>query len=594
MLRSSFRYISLAVGISLMCLSVISAPAQNIGKIRKDYSYICSEASEKTAEKADSAALSGLSDKIAEIAGFSGMQTGHKREIMRSYLSEIEKSSEIIYREKTTAFRYIRRDAVSSLFDGRKAKVNEMLSIADKAAGSRQIDVALRYWNWASTLLKSIPPLDEKTITSTEKKKDKLLDGLHVKYSTPDRYAGDVIELDFSSDGQPVQSVDYSFFDGKKWSGILSAKDGKGFARISSASPVSEYRVRYEIRAEHLQHIYRDIKQLDAIFKVPEKPVQNAACGTQSEAPHNTVQKIDFSDVKRKILDVIASQERKDVDSLVLELSPVAGSAEYEAIIENICNAINDRATDGIDSLFTSEGLDIFHKLISYGNARVLNRPAPLFYSLGENIYARNIPMVFSFPRNDREFVENVVFTFDKDGKISDVSFALARKSAEDIASHTNWPEEARIILMNFLESYKTAYALKRLDYISSIFDEDALIITGRVLKPAGKVNEFGAGKYVSFTRQSKSEYIKRLSNVFRSQEFINIQFTGCDVTKLGKAPGLYGIKLRQEYFSSSYSDTGYLFILVDLHNPDTPVIHVRTWQEEPDKNFGIIGPYDF
>lgn len=516
-------------------MGVISAPAQNIGKIRKDYSYICSEATEKTAEKADSAALSGLSDKIAEIAGFSGMQTGHKREIMRSYLSEIEKSSEIIYREKTTAFRYIRRDAVSSLFDGRKAKVNEMLSIADKAAGSRQVDVALRYWNWASTLLKSIPPLDEKTITSTEKKKDKLLDGLHVKYSTPDRYAGDVIELDFSSDGQPVQSVDYSFFDGKKWSGILSAKDGKGFARISSASPVSEYRVRYEIRAEHLQHIYRDIKQLDAIFKVPEKPVQNAACGTQSEAPQNTVQKIDFSDVKRKILDVIASQERKNVDSLVLELSPVAGSAEYEAIIENICNAINDR-----------------------------------------------------------EFVENVVFTFDKDGKISDVSFALARKSAEDIASHTNWPEEARIILMNFLESYKTAYALKRLDYISSIFDEDALIITGRVLKPAGKVNEFGAGKYVSFTRQSKSEYIKRLSNVFRSQEFINIQFTDCDVTKLGKAPGLYGIKLRQEYFSSSYSDTGYLFILVDLHNPETPVIHVRTWQEEPDKNFGIIGPYDF
>ena len=281
MLRSSFRYISsFAVGVSLMCLGVISAPAQNIGKIRKDYSYICSEASEKTAEKADSAALSGLSDKIAEIAGFSGMQTGHKREIMRSYLSEIEKSSNIIYSGKTTAFRYIRRDAVSSLFDGRKAKVNEMLSIADKAAGSRQVDVALRYWNWASTLLKSIPPLDEKTITLTEKKKDKLLGGLLVKYSTPDRYARDVIELDFSSDGQPVQSVDYSFFDGKKWSGILSAKDGKGFARISSASPVSEYRVRYEIRAEHLQHIYRDIKQLDAIFKVPEKPDQNAACGT--------------------------------------------------------------------------------------------------------------------------------------------------------------------------------------------------------------------------------------------------------------------------------------------------------------------------
>ena len=39
------------------------------------------------------------------------------------------------------------------------------------------------------------------------------------------------------------------------------------------------------------------------------------------------------------------------------------------------------------------------------------------------------------------------------------------------------------MILISFLENYKTAYALKRLDYISSIFDDDALIITGRVLK---------------------------------------------------------------------------------------------------------------
>ena len=203
--------------------------------------------------------------------------------------------------------------------------------------------------------------------------------------------------------------------------------------------------------------------------------------------------------------------------------------------------------------------------------------------------------MVFSFPRNDREFVENVVFTFDKDGKISDVSFALARKSAEDIASHTNWPEEARIILMNFLESYKTAYALKRLDYISSIFDNDALIITGRVVRSVGMDrSEYGSNRYVRFTQQNKETYIRNLSRVFASQEYINIQFSDSEVVKLGKGDQLFGIKIRQEYFSTTYSDVGYLFVLVDLSDYQAPVIHVRTWQDSPDKDFGIIGPYHF
>ena len=147
---------------------------------------------------------------------------------------------------------------------------------------------------------------------------------------------------------------------------------------------------------------------------------------------------------------------------------------------------------------------------------------------------------------------------------------------------------------MTFLENYKTAYALKRTDYIRSIFDEDALIITGRILKNAGKANEYRAGKYVSLTRQSKAEYIQRLEKVFASQEFINVQFTDCKVLILGKIQSLYGIQIRQEYYSSTYSDSGYLFILVDLQDSTKPVIHVRTWQEAPDKDFGVIGPYNF
>ena len=51
---------------------------------------------------------------------------------------------------------------------------------------------------------------------------------------------------------------------------------------------------------------------------------------------------------------------------------------------------------------------------------------------------------------------------------------------------------------------------------------------------------------------------------------------------------------IKQDYYSSNYGDTGYLTLIFDLTNPDQPVIHVRTWQEQPDPNFGVVSPADF
>ena len=44
--------------------------------------------------------------------------------------------------------------------------------------------------------------------------------------------------------------------------------------------------------------------------------------------------------------------------------------------------------------------------------------------------------------------------------------------------------------------------------------------------------------------------------------------------------------EIKQDYYSSSYGDTGYLFLLVDINDPDKPVISIRTWQ--PDRNPNI------
>ena len=586
----------------LTILLYVPVFAQNAASIRKDNSYIYAEATATTTTAADSLALDALVGKLAQTADLPYSLEIRKR-LMSTYLGDIKRECGMISsngRGKASVMRYIQRSDVGRIFDGRRSKVKEMLSIASTADRKCQIDIALRYYSWAETLMRSLPSPDVVEIAKAKSRREEILKGLNVAFDRQDIYDKGIVELTFTFDGKPVKNIDYKFFDGKTWSKVLSAKDGKGFVEVRPGSKIDQYRIKYEITPAHLQHLFREVSLV-------EKALAPQANGTDGEMrPAKThldpvgaterassARKIDFSAVKRKVLDVVAREEfQREPDSTRGGLTPVVFSSEYEDIVSKVCKGITDGAD--VSEYFTPDGYEIFNRLIRYGNARVLNYGELNFYELGDEVYARSVPMVFSFKGNQRQFVENIVFTFNGDKKICNLSFSLGKETVQSIVGQTGWTEEARIILISFLENYKTAYALKRLDYISSIFEDDALIITGRVLKNVKGPNEYSNNRYVTLTRQSKANYIKNLGRVFASQEYINLQFSDCEVMKLGKGEQLFGIKIRQEYFSTTYSDSGYLFILVDLRDYLKPVIHVRTWQDEPDRNFGVIGPYNF
>ncbi len=102
------------------------------------------------------------------------------------------------------------------------------------------------------------------------------------------------------------------------------------------------------------------------------------------------------------------------------------------------------------------------------------------------------------------------------------------------------------------------------------------------------------ANDIIKYNRHTKDTYLKHLKNSFASKEFINIRFASNEVRKLGKGGELYAIQISQEYYSSNYGDKGYLFLMVDINDPEKPIIKVRTWQPEKDPNFGIYGPEHF
>lgn len=596
------RTFTIFTSLFALCLAAYS---QSFSDIRQDSSYIYAEGTGTTTGSADSLALGGIVLKLANEVDFP-YPPETKKGLMESYLDDLRRECGIISSAGQTTFsvmRFIKRDDLGLIFARRREKVKEMISIAGTAESQCRIDAALRHYSWAETLMRSLPAPDVTEIARIKGKREDILRGLNVAFDRQSIYSKDIVEISFTFRGKPVKSIDYKFYDGKSWSDVLSAKDGKGFVEVRDGSGIDSYRIRYEVTPSHLQHLSREVRGVEkALSASQDKESGGAGAGvsrdsgqSQRAGAESTVRKIDFSDVRKKVLEVVARDEfQTEPDSTRGGISPVVITSGYEETVNRICRSISDGTCDQVAGCFTEEGYRTFNRLIRYGNARVLNFDRLDFFSLDGEVFCRSVPMVFSFKGNKRQFVEDVVFTFNNEGKVCDLSFSLDRETVQNIISQDSWTEEARIILVSFLESYKTAYSLERLDYISSIFDDGALIITGRVLRNVKGPNEYSNNRYVSLTRQNKTRYIRNLQRVFASQEYINLQFSDCEVTKLGKGEQLFGIKIRQEYFSTTYSDTGYLFILVDLRDYRQPVIHVRTWQDEPDKDFGVIGPYNF
>ncbi len=262
-------------------------------------------------------------------------------------------------------------------------------------------------------------------------------------------------------------------------------------------------------------------------------------------------------------------------------------SIQYRRVIDKICDAIASKNYQNAYTCFTEEGYKQYEKLIRYGNARIICRTDCRFIKLGDDVMCRSIPMSFTFSKG-KQTIENVVFTFTENKKVDGIQFALEERAARNIMGDKRYSETSQLTLINFMENYKTAFALKRLDYIESIFANDAVIITGRVLQNTQQTDAHQILlDNIVYTRQNKKEYLARLENSFNSKEWINIKFGNTDFEKSAQGEQ-FGIRLLQDYASSNYGDRGYLFLLIDISNPEKPLIRVRTWQPETTTPFSL------
>jgi len=203
-------------------------------------------------------------------------------------------------------------------------------------------------------------------------------------------------------------------------------------------------------------------------------------------------------------------------------------------------------------------------------------------YSTSSGYQIRNIPMFLKgVPEEDAE--RNFVINFDRVGNILDIYFALEGVDYISILqSEDNEVTDLRRrqTVLDFVENFRTAYNRKDLAFLSQVFSNDALIITGRVLqsKPS-EMNNFLSKVQIDYQVKTKAEYIAGLKNVFKNNQRIDIKFNELQVQRHPKYDYVYGVTLKQDWYTTNYSDEGYVFLFIDFKDENHPLIKVRTWQ---------------
>lgn len=596
---------------SAMCAQTaeqIKAKKQRIEQLKLDTRYYYGEGVGEKPRDAKELALSNLISSICVYVSQSSsldmentirngdVQTTEQfRSRMGTYSSmALNDCQSDTWKEKDVCyyFLYIERSKIQEMFENRKRKVAEYGRIANKAMEDVNIADALRYYYSAYLLSQGIPDIQNVRVEDLNGREqmagvwlrktiEDILSNISVSVVSQE---GSTCTLKFLYKKQPLSKIDYTYYYGSGWtSRPTKAMDGNGQADLDASFSAKDMdvRVEYKYGAEAGSD-----KELAAVYEALSDELE-----FKNEITVHSARTVAPAKQDQKKVATIAKPKKSGNSTL-------SGDAAlpYMTTMEKVITAIRTKSYDSVKSLFTTDGYDVFDKLLKYGNARIIGTPTITFTPYDQWVFARSVPMQFSFHGNNH-FSENVVFTFNTEGLIDNITFGLGDVAAQNLYGNLYEDSDAgvRNAISNFLENYKTAYALGRFDYLESVFSDDALIITGKVLKRmvGDKEHGYHMEQTTEKTRQSKRQFLDNLKRAYNMKEFVNLQFVNNTIRRnmVSKAQGkdVFGIQIRQDYFSSNYSDKGYLFLLVDVTDPNQPIIHVRVWEEKPDDNGEIF-----
>lgn len=592
----------LILALCIIITMALTVTAQGVDGIKRNSSYLYGEGGGVTLQAAKEAALADLIQKISVTvhSDFTSKERelnqdgnvtsdAEYQSIIRSYsTATLTNVKTIVLKPEPDAsvFLYIAKSEIDRIFESRVVKAKEFVGNADEALKNGQIDDALRYYYWSYCLVKSLRYPNEAKIFVDGQERSLLawlptrIDDVMGKVKVQSRRTADnTYEITATYDGRPVRSMDYTYFDGVDNSPVYSILDGKGLVELrpGMAMDAVQLKLEYEFRG-----LSRNDSEVEAVVGAMKPAVYRRA-------------------YHRVALDGVASPEEStstDVNgSMQSPLALTDMGTLGTAVMKPVMQALRSGSIEQCRKKFTAEGWEEFSKLMGYGKVTLMDDIHLDYFADGDCVVCRGLPVSCRFNRG-RVFNEKLSFYIDSNTKqITHVAMGLGREAMNDVVlGHLDWSEKSRTRIVGFLEDYRTAYATKNLEYLDKVFDDNAVIVLGKRLQVAPQLNKEGYmnNHRVQFTQLTKREFLRNLRRQFQSKDYINLHFSQNRIYQLQKGVERYGIEIKQDYYSSNYGDTGYLTLIFDLTNPDQPVIHVRTWQEQPDPNFGVVSPADF
>lgn len=500
---------------------------------------------------------------------------------------------------KYTAFVYIEKESIAQIYaeieeeerEARQARevqaskdVNFYYNEGRKAVKDVRIGDALKYWYWAYALSigTNVTIGTEPATRFLETKIDQLLSNIQVTAISCDKVKINdlqekynvILNIQYKDEASilhKVTNLDYEYNDGYTQQKGARVRDGVGILEL-------QYELD-EIRFYCVYNYDENETPTDVYAIVKAKETKKFSSATKMIKISNEAKNVKEVVVNPSEVELPVTYSTQEKETTTVAVPSQSKQDLLLGKMESIENAIRTKNYASVKPLFTDEGYDSFLKLVRRGNATIVGMPQYTFMDYGRLTLCRCITMQFRF-RNNKQFIENVTFRFNADNLVESLAFTLSDVAESDILQKGDWNRDSRLTLMTFLEDYQTAYALGRDKYLESIFSDNALIVVGNKLESRVLADGVRLVEHVRYDTLSKKQYINRLRGHFATKEYINLNFTETDFQRASNNKEMYGIRVRQEYFSSNYGDVGYLFLLVDLRN-ELPIIHVRAWQND-------------
>lgn len=596
-----------ALTLTILAIFTMYSHAQSIDEIKKNSNYIWGEGNGTTMSDAEGEALRQMSVQISvSVYNSSYDEESNDNSVQKAVLQSVSSAKFTnvqmrVLEEEPNAkvFCFMPRSEVKKMFEKRASHIANMVDAGKTAESRMMIDEALRNYYWALVLAKTTPEpveieFNDKKGEATSLLPIKIKSVLAMINASVDEIQdGKNLILGFTYNGKPVSSLNFKYNDGQSIVGPIVARDGIGEASMASIPADGKLHLTYELRFRN--EVDPTDSDIAGAFNAGLLPNINSsvAIAIKSNSKKKAAAPVLAS------AEMLAAQPTNDKRSIAMQNAD--NTDDLQKAVLAVEAAISSNNPKSAFNYFTPEGYTLFANLMAkngkvtlVGKAQSHNFIIADGYIIGR---ATNIKRQF---RNGKAFMEKLVYRFNPESrKIESVAFALTQRAENDIMNAAaSWPEVSRWAILNFMEDYQTAFALKRTDYINSIFSDDALIITGTILKKLNNAErafdrskslDLGGPKDIAYSQLSKTEYIDRLRKIFSTREYVHLQFED-NVTRMIDLPAInginkgaaFGIEIKQRYESTGYSDDGYLTMVFDTRGK-LPIIHVRLWQ--PDKN---------